>query len=129
MYTISAYLADARKALIQIATFLAGVLSLGLVPAPEKVWITVAIGLIGTLTHYAVPNAGAPGTVEAADDDSDDDADLGASDDDMDSVDPVPAPQDPDQPAAGTPPSTEASNAAPPFVTGTAAPAAAQPTA
>lgn len=126
MYTLAAYVAYIRKAIIHFATG-GGIIAVeAYVPGNERQLYALLVLVVGALIHYKLPNAAAPGSVPAEDDDGtdDDDAQLGASDEDIDSVDPVPTPQDPGQPAAGTPPRPQP-GPSPDFVSGAAVQSAA----
>lgn len=102
-YTLTAWAAYVRKALINAAMFAGGVLTVVNVPDPYKAWITTGIAVVGVISHFAVSNAAKPGTVPASDDTAADAPDtyenVGASPDDVAGVDPVPtdsaAPSDP----------------------------------
>lgn len=73
MTNFMAYVANARKAVVQFLTL---VVTLGAAVAtfqsalPEKyaALITAAVGLAGTLLHYLTSNAPAPGTAPATED-------------------------------------------------------------
>lgn len=48
---------EVRKALVAISAFLGEALTLGLLHGSTQHWATAAIGLIGAVATYAVPNA------------------------------------------------------------------------
>lgn len=98
------YLANARKALINITGLAGALLALGLLPAEWAPIASTVIGVLTAITHYLTPNAPAPGNGAAVESFGPEDADSGAE---------VPA----EEPAELTPASEVASDneiAAPP---------------
>jgi hypothetical protein len=79
MSNVSAQIANARKAIIQvctlIVTFGTAVLTFSQLPDKYAALVTAGVGFAGSVLHYAVPNAPAPGTAPAEEpfDDSVDD--------------------------------------------------------
>lgn len=65
---LPAYLANGKKALIQITGLLASLLALGIVHGETGVVLASVLGVLTTVTHYLTPNAEAPGTAPALED-------------------------------------------------------------
>ena len=65
---LPAYLANAKKAIINLTGLLATILSLGLLPEPYKAWVTTAVVILTAIVHYITENAPAPGTAPAESD-------------------------------------------------------------
>lgn len=68
---LPAYLAYARKAIVQVLGLVTALLALGLLPDPYAGWLAAVAGVLTTVLHYWVSNAPKPGTevaVEPVDD-------------------------------------------------------------
>lgn len=64
----TSYLANAKKAIIQVTGLVGALCALGILPAPYSVWAATALGVLTTVSHYLVANADAPGTTPALED-------------------------------------------------------------
>lgn len=69
MFVLLAYLANAKKAIIQVLTLvlalLTYILTLHVLSKQDAAFCTAAVGFIGTVLHYFTSNAEAPGDGEA----------------------------------------------------------------
>lgn len=62
---LPAYIANARKALVNITGLAASLLALGLLPSNYAAWGATVVAVLTVVTHYMTPNAPAPGSEPA----------------------------------------------------------------
>ena len=63
-----AYLANAKKAIIQVTGLVGALCALGILPSPYSVWAATLLGILTTISHYLTSNTDAPGTTPALED-------------------------------------------------------------
>jgi hypothetical protein len=62
------YIANAKKAIIQVTGLVGALCALGILPDPYSVYAATLLGVLTTVTHYITANGPAPGTEPAIED-------------------------------------------------------------